>query len=137
MELLLFLEPMVLNNNLSLTKMARYHSMGYTTLSSKTAGSLFVNTAAHTEEEGEHARTPASPLSPYRQRQRHADEGELFDVGRGDRAARVRQFIAGVILGRENGSDDKAGLPLAGPPGRREHLLLFDGPQGRISSDSL
>lgn len=31
----------------------------------------------------------------------------------------------------------RAGLPLAGPPGRREHLLLFDGPQGRISSDSL
>lgn len=62
------------------------------------------------------ARSPTYPLSPYRQRQRHADEGELFDVGRGDRVARVRQFIAGVILGRENGSDDEGWLTLGWAP---------------------
>lgn len=58
-------------------------------------------------------------------------------MGRGDRAARVGQLVAGVILGRQNGSHDKAGLSLAEPPGHKEHLVLFDVPQVRTSSDSL
>lgn len=58
-------------------------------------------------------------------------------MGRGDGVACVRQLIAGVILGKENGSDDKAGLSLAESPDHKEHLVLFDMLQGPISSDSL
>lgn len=110
METLFFLESMVLNNSQSLIKTARCHST-----ESRSPSSKMAHTHSHRNES---ARAPSPhPVSPYRQRQSHADEGELFDVGRGDRGACVRQLIAGVILGRQKGSDDKAGLALAEPPG--------------------
>lgn len=57
-------------------------------------------------------------------------------MGRGDRVVRVGQFIAGVILGKENGRDDKADLTSAEPPDHKEHLVLSDVPRVLISSGS-
>lgn len=57
-------------------------------------------------------------------------------MGRGDRVACVCQFIAGVILGKENDSGDTVGLSSAEPLDHKEHLVLFDVPRVLISSDS-